>query len=83
MSKDAPLMKIQKCCSFGANVMVQGNNMMEAKIIALGLAGERNMTYINGYDDPKIISGHGTIGLEIVDQVQGADAVVIPIGNDQ
>ena len=37
-------------------------------------------TYINGYNDPDIIAGQGTIGLEILDQVPDVDAIVIPTG---
>jgi threonine dehydratase len=38
------------------------------------------LTYINGYDDPPIIAGAGTIGIEMIDDVPNADAVVVPIG---
>ncbi len=38
------------------------------------------MTYINGYDHPNIIAGQGTIGLEIVQQMQELDAIIVPVG---
>lgn len=44
----APLMKIEKCKRFKANVVVEGNDMGEAKAIALNLARERGLTYVNG-----------------------------------
>ncbi|CAH0380608.1 unnamed protein product [Bemisia tabaci] len=76
----APIMKIQSCRNLGANVVVQGRNMKEAKLIAMKLAKERSLVYINGYDHPDIIAGQGTIGLEVVDEVPNIDAIVVPVG---
>ncbi|KAJ8964645.1 hypothetical protein NQ314_004725 [Rhamnusium bicolor] len=76
----APIMKIQKCRELHANVIMEGKDMNEAKKIAVALANERGWTYINGYDNPQIIAGQGTIGLEILEQVQDIDAVVVPTG---
>lgn len=58
----------------------QGSDMGEAKKIALKMAHETGLTYINGYDHPHIMAGQGTIGLEIVEQVSNIDAVVVPVG---
>ncbi|MGO9479603.1 MAG: pyridoxal-phosphate dependent enzyme, partial [Limisphaerales bacterium] len=44
------------------------------------IAAEKNLCYINGFDDPAIIAGQGTLGLEIADQVPDVDAMVVPIG---
>lgn len=76
----APIMKIQKCRAYKANVIVQGKDMAEAKNIALRLAKKNGWTYVNGYDHPHVISGQGTMGLEIVEQVDNIDAVVVPTG---
>ncbi|XP_046678956.1 L-threonine ammonia-lyase-like isoform X2 [Homalodisca vitripennis] len=76
----APIMKIQACYRFGGKVIVEGSNMQEARHVALVRASKLGLTYINGYDHPHIIAGQGTIGLEIIEQVQDVDAVVIPIG---
>ncbi|KAJ9576257.1 hypothetical protein L9F63_006856, partial [Diploptera punctata] len=76
----APIMKIQSCRQQGANVVVQGKDMGEAKKIALQLSREQNLTYINGYDHPHIMAGQGTLGLEIAEQVNNIDAVVVPVG---
>ncbi|XP_013200994.2 L-threonine ammonia-lyase [Amyelois transitella] len=80
MPSVAPIMKIQKCRSFGANVVVHGLNMKEAKYRAMELAKEKGITYVNGYDHPHIIAGQGTVGLEIVEQVPDVDAVLVPVG---
>lgn len=44
------------------------------------LAKERGYIYINGYDHPHIMAGQGTLGLEIIEQVEDIDAVVVPVG---
>lgn len=49
--------------------------MAEAKKIAMEISRDQKMPYINGYDHPLIMSGQGTIGLEIVEQCEGADAI--------
>ncbi|GBP85809.1 hypothetical protein EVAR_65873_1 [Eumeta japonica] len=80
MPNVAPIMKIQKCQSYGAEVLVCGHDMKEAKYHAMALAKEKGLTYINGYDHPHIMAGQGTIGLEIVEQVPDVDAVLVPVG---
>jgi threonine dehydratase len=60
--------------------LVAGANIAEARTRADELAVESGLTYINGFDDPAIIAGQGTIGLEIIEQVRDVDAVIVPIG---
>lgn len=38
------------------------------------------MTYINGYDHPHVIAGQGTIGVEILEQIEDVDAIIVPVG---
>jgi threonine dehydratase len=80
MPKFAPLMKITNCQKLGANVVLHGDEFGEAKAHADELARERGLAYINGYDDPAIIAGQGTVGIEIVEQVPDLDAVIVPVG---
>lgn len=76
----APLMKIQRCISFGAKIIIEGKNLGQSRDYALKLAQENGLLYINGYDHPHIIGGQGTMGLEIMEQVNDVDAVIIPVG---
>eukprot|EP00754_Rhynchopus_humris_P037905 Rhum_TRINITY_DN20612_c0_g1::Rhum_TRINITY_DN20612_c0_g1_i1::g.171636::m.171636/K01754/E4.3.1.19, ilvA, tdcB; threonine dehydratase len=76
----APLAKVAKCRDLGATVILFGSNIGEARERAYELMQEAGQTYINGYDDPHIISGAGTIGVEILEQVPDVEAVVVPIG---
>ncbi len=80
MPKFAPLIKVTNCQKLGANVVLHGKDFGEAKARAHEIAKEKALAYIDGYDDPAIIAGQGTIGLEIVEQVPEFDAIVIPVG---
>lgn len=80
MPEFAPLTKVTNCRKFGARVVLAGLNIAESKARADELASTEGLAYINGFDDAAIIAGQGTIGLEILDQVQGVEAVIVPIG---
>lgn len=80
MPKFAPLIKIGNCEKLGANVVLHGKDFAEAKAHAHEIGTERGLAYIDGYDDPAIIAGQGTMGLEIVEQVPDLEAVVVPVG---
>ncbi|KAL6735653.1 hypothetical protein Aduo_006071 [Ancylostoma duodenale] len=76
----APIMKIGMCRSYGATVILKGDNIGQAKVHAMRLVAEKKYKYINGYDHPDILAGQGTIGLEILEQVPDVDAIVVPVG---
>jgi threonine dehydratase len=80
MPRFAPLTKVVNCRRFGATVVLDGADISEARARADQIASQQGLTYINGFDDPAIIAGQGTIGLEIVAQVPELDAVIVPIG---
>jgi threonine dehydratase len=80
MPKFAPLIKVSTCQQLGANVVLHGTEFGEAKARAHEIAKEKGLAYIDGYDDPAIIAGQGTMGLEIVEQIPNLDAVIIPVG---
>lgn len=76
----APLAKVDKCRKFGARIIIEGMHIGEAKTYAETLVQTEGLTYINGYDDPPIIAGAGTIGIELIDDVPNVDIVVVPVG---
>jgi threonine dehydratase len=78
MPHSAPMAKVDKCRKFGANVILHGEHIGEAKEYAMLEYGD--LKYINGYDDPEIIAGAGTMGIEIMDQVKDVDVILVPIG---
>jgi threonine dehydratase len=80
MPKFAPLVKVSNCQKLGANVVLHGKDFSEAKTRAHEIAQEKGLAYIDGYDDPAIIAGQGTAGLEIMEQVPDAEVVIVPVG---
>ena len=80
MPQYAPLIKISNCQRFGANVLLHGRDFAEAKVYAHEIAAKDGLAYIDGYDDPAIIAGQGTMGVEIIGQVKDVDAVIVPVG---
>lgn len=80
MPRLAPLTKIVNCRQMGANVILHGNNYEEARQQAMRLKEERGLTLIHGFDDPAVIAGQGTLGLEILEQVADVEAIIVPIG---
>jgi threonine dehydratase len=80
MPRFAPLTKVTNCRRLGANVVLDGANIGDARRKADEIGTANGLTYINGFDDPAIIAGQGTIGLEIAAQVPDLDAVIVPIG---
>jgi threonine dehydratase len=80
MPEIAPLTKVTNCRRLGATVVLHGANIGESRAAADELARAKDLTYINGYDDPAIIAGQGTLGLEIAAQVPDVEAVIVPIG---
>jgi len=79
MPEFAPLIKITACQRLGARVILHGRDFAEARAEA-GRYVEKGLTHIHGFDDPDIIAGQGTLGLEILEQVPDVDAIVCPVG---
>jgi len=76
----SPLVKQSRCRGYGARVELSGQNIGEAKELADEFVEKEGLTYVHGFDSAEVIVGQGTIGLEIMEQVPDADAVLIPIG---
>lgn len=80
MPNGTPLTKIARTRDHGAKVIIDGANLSEALAIAQGLADAEGMVFVHPYDDPAVIAGQGTIGLEILAAIPDLDAIVVPIG---
>ena len=80
MPKFAPLIKVTNCRSFGAEVIFGGDTFNDSYRQAKALALSSNRTFVPGFDDPEIIAGAGTMGLEIIADHPDADAVIVPVG---
>jgi threonine dehydratase len=80
MPEYAPLIKIANCRKLGARVIVHGDDFAAAQAEADRLVCDERLTCIHGFNDPDVIAGQGTMGLEILRQVPDIDAIVCPIG---
>ncbi len=76
----APISKVEATKNYGAEVCMVEGVYDDAYNKALELQKEHNYTFIHPFDDENVIAGQGTIGLEILDQLPDADAVVVPVG---
>jgi threonine dehydratase len=80
MPDSAPIMKVENTKRLGAEVRLVRGTYDDAHDYAEKLAAETGATLIHPYDDENVIAGQGTIGLEILDQLDNVDAVIVPIG---
>ena len=80
MPRFAPLVKVATCRRLGATVILEGDTFDDARRLALEIAARDGLERIHGFDDLRVIAGQGTMGLEILDDVPDADALVIPCG---
>lgn len=76
----APISKVEATKRYGADVCLVKGVYDDAYKKAIELQKEKGYTFIHPFNDPDVIAGQGTIGLEILEQLPDADAVVVPIG---
>ncbi len=80
MPQTTPLVKVTATRRFGAEVVLHGANYDEAFAEAMRRRDAEDLTFIHPFDDPVVIAGQGTIGLELLEQIPELEAVVVPIG---
>ncbi len=80
MPEGAPISKVKATREYGAKVVLSGETYDEAHKKEEEISEETGATIIPAFNDPKIIAGQGTIGLEILDDLSDLEAVVVPIG---
>lgn len=76
----APISKVEATKGYGAEVCLVAGVYDDAYKRALELRDERGMTFVHPFDDDYVIAGQGTIGLEIMNEMNDVDAVIVPIG---
>jgi threonine dehydratase len=81
MPKTTPAIKVDSVRSFGAKAVLHGDSYDDAYTHAVNLVKEQGLTFIHPFDDPDVIAGQGTIGMEILRQhADPIDAVFVPVG---
>lgn len=76
----APISKVEATKGYGAEVCLVPGVYDDAYAKAIELQKEYGYTFVHPFDDPKVIAGQGTIGLEILEQMPDVEAVIVPIG---
>ena len=76
----APISKVEATRSYGAEICLVDGVYDDAYQKALELKEEHGYTFVHPFDDVSVIAGQGTIGLELINQLQNIDAVIVPIG---
>ncbi|MCC8016867.1 MAG: threonine ammonia-lyase [Clostridiales bacterium] len=77
---EAPISKVEATKRFGAEICMVKGVYDDAYNKAIELKNEKGYSFIHPFNDPDVIAGQGTIGLEIMEQLPNADAVIVPIG---
>ena len=80
MPDNTPFAKIRKTTDLGAEVIIHGNTLIEAEAFVDSLVETRNLTKIHPYNDAQIISGQGTLVLEMLEKHKDLDFLLVPVG---
>lgn len=80
MPRFTPGVKIERTRSFGAEVVLHGDTLDDARAHALAMAEAQGLAFVHPYDDEAIVAGQGTVGLEMLQCVPDLDVVVVSIG---
>ncbi len=80
MPRFTPGVKVERTRGFGAEVVLHGDTLDEARAHAFALGEREGLTFVHPYDDEDIVAGQGTVGLEMLAQVPALDTLVIAVG---
>ncbi len=80
MPRFTPGVKVERTRGFGAEVILHGDTLDEARNHALALAASQQLCFVHPYDDEAIVAGQGTVALEMLDEVPTLDTLVVAVG---
>ena len=80
MPRFAALVKVTNCRQLGANVILHGADLTEARSEAEAIARRDGLTFIHPFDNEHVIAGQGTVALEVLEQTPDLEAIVVPVG---
>jgi threonine dehydratase len=80
MPRSTPNAKVEQTRVFGAEIHLEGSEFDETQAFTERLAEQRSLTLVHPYDDPRVMAGQGTIGLELLEQSDGLETLVVPVG---
>ena len=76
----APMAKVEAATAYGATVRFAGDGFDESLEEAHRVERETGATFVHAFEDPRVIAGQGTLGLELAEQLEGPHTVVVPVG---
>jgi threonine dehydratase len=80
MPERASLAKAEAVRGYGAELILHGKDYNEAESKAREVGEKRGMAFVHAFNDPDVIAGQGTLGLEMLDQVPDVDTILVPVG---
>jgi threonine dehydratase len=80
MPRDTPFAKVARTAQWGARIVLEGAGLHESGEHARKLAAQEGLFLVHPYDDPMIVAGAGTLGLEILEDAPEIDVLVVPVG---
>jgi threonine dehydratase len=80
MPVTAPIAKIEAAANLGAHIIETGITVDDCVAAAKERAAESGLAFVHPFDDPAVVAGQGTLGLELLEQVPGLERVVVPVG---
>jgi threonine dehydratase len=80
MPRFTPGVKVERTRSFGAQIVLHGDTLDEARSHAMQLAAQQQLTFVHPYDDEAIVAGQGTVGIEMLAAVPELDTLVVAVG---
>lgn len=80
MPNVTPLLKVDATKAYGSEVVIHGDVYDEAYGKAMSLAEQHGYTFVHAFDDYDVLCGQGTIGLEIIEELENVDEILVPIG---
>jgi threonine dehydratase len=80
MPEGAPIAKLEAAAELGAHVVVGGASVDDCLVAAIARAEESGMAFVHPFDDPDVVAGQGTLGLELLADVPALSTVVVPVG---
>jgi threonine dehydratase len=80
MPQDAPMAKVDATRNYGAETVMAGTGFDEALALATAYADESGATFVHAFEDPVVIAGQGTIGLELAADLSDVETFVLPVG---
>jgi threonine dehydratase len=80
MPEATPLIKVTATRRFGATVILNGSSYDDAAEHAAAIGAERGLIYVHPFEDPLVMAGQGTIGLELLADTPDLDAIIVPVG---